>query len=73
MASIERSAKRTVKYAGRTVKEGRRTAKQVVGAIGTATQPKSRKGQAVLAVGLTVAAVALKRARNKAIARAMKG
>lgn len=84
MASIERSAKRTVKLAGKTVKEARRTAtrtgtaargvaKQVVGVIGTASQPRSRKGKVALAVGLTVAAVALKRARNKAIAKAVKG
>lgn len=82
MAGLERSAKRTARYAGKTIRSARKTAveghaaanavaRQVVGAIGNA-KPKTRKGRIALAIGLTAAAIILRKkaaaARRAALA-----
>lgn len=71
MASLRRSARRTARSAGKTLRSARRTAaigsvaatavaRQVMAAVAT-RQPKTKKGKIALAIGLTAATILLKR------------
>jgi len=81
--AIERSARRTARYAGKTIRSARRTAREtgeaahviarrVMSAVRQG-QPKTRKGRIALAIGLTAAAILLKRKAAAARRAALEG